>query len=71
MNEIAAAQSPSPPAPVESPAEAGSETVANEFAPTADHIANLVATEFGVSFEQAMCWCLNAFDCSDQTALAE
>jgi colicin import membrane protein len=33
-----------------------------EFAPTANDIAQVVATEFGVGFEQAMCWCLNAFE---------
>lgn len=65
---IAAAQAPSTPAPVEEPAETSeveslaAPVAAKEFAPTADHIANLVATEFGTSFEQAMIWCLNAFE---------
>ena len=35
---------------------------AHEFAPNADDIAQLVTTEYGVSLERAMCWCLNAFD---------
>lgn len=35
---------------------------AHEFAPNADQIADLVAEEWQVSFEQAMCWCLNAFE---------
>jgi hypothetical protein len=31
------------------------------FAPTADVIALLLSIEYGVSIEQAMCWCVNAF----------
>ncbi len=39
--------------------------VAESFAPTADDIAQLVASEYGVSIEQAMIWCFNVFDCGD------
>jgi hypothetical protein len=35
---------------------------AKEFEPTANDIINLVASEYGVSFEQALVWCVNAFD---------
>ncbi|HYE70634.1 MAG TPA: hypothetical protein VD932_03830 [Aquabacterium sp.] len=40
----------------------GAPVAAKEFAPNADAIAGIVASEFGVSFEQAMVWCLKAFE---------
>ncbi len=35
---------------------------AAEFAPAANDIVQLVSSEYGVSFEQALVWCFNAFD---------
>ncbi len=32
------------------------------WAPSATDIANLVASEYGTSFDQALVWCINAFD---------
>lgn len=36
-----------------------------EFSPTANDIAQLVSTDYGVGFDRAMAWCVNAFGRGD------
>lgn len=37
------------------------ESASAAFAPTANDIAQLVSTQYGVTFDQALVWCMNAF----------
>lgn len=69
---VEAATAVVPAEPVAEPAEATEPEVAailstkaepspSAFAPTANDIAQLVSSQYGVTFDQALAWCVNAF----------